>query len=159
MPEFRRYGGYTAYVEGRGCYATVLADQLGMYNDPYDYYGYLAMNQFYSVRLVVDTGMNYLRWSRERASQFMRDHLIETDARISTETLRYSVDYPGQSLAYRIGEREFEQLRDRAHQALGSRFDIRQFHEWVLAPAAVPLNVLEEHVNEQLPQASAALAN
>ena len=159
LPEFRRYGYYTAYSEGWGCYATELADELGLYGNLYDYYGYLAMNQFYSVRLVVDTGMNYLGWSRERASQFMRDHLIETDAQISTETLRYSVDYPGQALAYRIGAREFQQLRDRAHRALGAKFDIRQFHDWVLTPASVPLPVLEHYVNDEIKRASSTPSN
>jgi len=104
----------------------------------------------------VDTGMNYFGWSRARASRFMRDHLIETDAQISTETLRYSVDYPGQALSYRIGEQEFERLRDRARKAMGAHFDIRQFHNWVLAPASVPLSVLENYVDGQIRRTSGA---
>lgn len=153
LPEFRRYGFYTAHGEGWGCYATVLADELGMYQDPYDLYGYLAMNMFYSVRLVVDTGMNYLGWTRERASQYMAAHLLETDAQIATETLRYAVDYPGQALAYRMGERKFEELRERARRALGARFDVRRFHEWILEVGAVPLPVLEKHVEWRIARA------
>src|SRR5260370_42024087 len=113
LPEFRRYGSYTTYSEGWACYAATLADELGMYGDPYHYYGYLAMNQFYSVRLVVDTGMNYLGWTRSQAAEYMRDHLLESDAQISTETLRYSVDYAGQALAYRMGARKFMELREK----------------------------------------------
>ena len=150
LPDFRHHGYYTAYSEGWGCYATTLAEDMGMYEDPSDYYGYLAMNMFYTVRLVVDTGMNYLGWSRQRASRYMRAHLIESDQQIATETLRYSVDYPGQSLAYRMGEMEFEKLRQQAKKDLGERYDVRQFHEWVLAPGAVPLPVLEREFERRL---------
>jgi uncharacterized protein (DUF885 family) len=147
LPEFRRYGSYTAYTEGWGCYGPVLADELGMYSDPYDYFGYLAMNQFYSVRLVVDTGMNYLGWTRSQAAEYMRAHLLESDAQIATETLRYAVDYPGQALAYRMGARTIIELREKARLALGARFDIRQFHDWFLSIGAVPLPVLTKHID------------
>jgi uncharacterized protein (DUF885 family) len=159
LPEFRRYGFYTAYGEGWACYATTLAEELGLYDDPYDYYGYLAMNMFYSVRLVVDTGMNYLGWTRAQATEFMRAHLIESDAQISTETLRYAVDYPGQALAYRMGAREMQELRDRVRRALGKGFDLRQFHDWVFTVGNVPLPILAKYVDRQVQQVLSASAD
>jgi uncharacterized protein (DUF885 family) len=158
LPEFRRYGSFEAYptgpnlfagayTEGWACYATLLADELGMYADPYDYYGYLTMNMFYSVRLVVDTGMNCLGWSRQRATDYMRAHLLQTDPQIATETLRYSTDLPAQALAYRMGARKIAELRDRAKQVRSVRFDIRDFHQWILGSGAMPLSILEKHLD------------
>ena len=147
LPDFRRYGSYTAYIEGWGNYASSLGEDLKLYSDPYDYYGYLAMMQFYNVRLVVDTGMNALGWTRARASQFMQEHLIESDAQVATETLRYSVDLPGQALAYRMGANKILELRQKTQQELGPKFDIRQFHDWVLASGSMPLSALEQHVD------------
>jgi uncharacterized protein (DUF885 family) len=103
--------------------------------------------QFFNVRLVVDSGMNALGWTRARASQFMQEHLLESDAQVATETLRYSVDLPGQALAYRMGANKILELRRKAQQALGPKFDIRQFHDWVLGSGPMPLSVLEQHVD------------
>ena len=146
IPPLRRETYYTAYGEGWGDYASVLADEMGIFTDPYDRYGRLAMDMFISCRLVVDTGMNSLGWSRERAMQFMRDNVLESETQIRSETLRYSVDLPGQALAYKMGSREFQRLRAHARQALGDRFDVRRFHEVVLSSGMLPMGVLTEKV-------------
>jgi uncharacterized protein (DUF885 family) len=121
-----------------------------MYIDPYDRAGRLAMDLFLSSRLVVDTGMNALGWSRERAMDYMREHTLESDAQIATETLRYSTDIPGQALAYKIGSRTIRELRERTRARLGDSFDIRRFHDAMLGYGAMPLGVLERHLERTL---------
>jgi len=147
LPAFRRETFFTAYSEGWGEYASDLAGEMGMYEDPYDRYGRLSMDIFISTRLVVDTGMNALGWTRAQAVAFMREHLMETDTQIHTESLRYSTDIPGQSLAYRMGSLEIRRLREKARSALGPRFDVRRFHEAVLGSGALPMRTLERHVD------------
>jgi uncharacterized protein (DUF885 family) len=150
LPPFRRQDfSDTAFVEGWGEYAAALGNDMGIYADPYDHYGRLMMDMLLSVRLVVDTGMNALGWSRDRAAEFMRDNTLLSETEIATETLRYAVDVPGQALAYKIGSLKMMELRRKAQQTLGPRFDIRQFHEWVIGSGAMPLRVLEQHVNEE----------
>lgn len=146
IPEFRRETFDTAYTEGWGEYAAGLAGEMGMYQDPYDRYGRLAMEMFVSVRLVVDTGMNALGWSRDRAIAYMREHAMETDTQIASETLRYSCDMPGQALAYKMGAMRILELREKARKALGPRFDIRRFHDWILGSGSLPMTTLERHV-------------
>lgn len=143
---YRRAAGFTAYTEGWAEYASDLAGEMGMYADPYARAGRLAMDLFLSTRLVVDTGMNALGWSREKAVAYMRDHTFESDLQIDTESLRYSADYHGQALAYKLGARKFHELRDRAATALGPKFDLPAFHAYVLRYGAMPLSVLEGHV-------------
>jgi uncharacterized protein (DUF885 family) len=104
------------------------------------------MDLFLSSRLVVDTGMNALGWSRDRALAFMRDNTFETELQIGTETLRYSTDMPGQALAYKTGAMKIHELRDRTARALGAAFDLRKFHDWVLDSGSMPLGVLDGHV-------------
>jgi uncharacterized protein (DUF885 family) len=104
------------------------------------------MDLFLSTRLVVDTGMNVLGWPREKAVAYMRDHTFESDLQIDTESLRYSADYHGQALAYKLGARKFHELRDRAAKELGPKFDLPAFHAYVLRAGAMPLTVLEGHV-------------
>jgi uncharacterized protein (DUF885 family) len=104
------------------------------------------MDLFLSSRLVVDTGMNALGWSRERAMTFMRENTLESDVQIDTETLRYAADMPGQALAYKIGARKIHELRDRVQHAQGASFDIRRFHDYLLDYGSMPLGVLEQHV-------------
>ena len=125
----------------------MLAGEMGMYADPYDRYGRLSMEMFVSVRLVVDTGMNALGWPRARAIEYMREHLMETDTQIATESLRYCCDIPGQALAYKMGARRIQELRERARTALGPRFDIRRFHEAVLGSGSLPMSALARHVD------------
>lgn len=117
-----------------------------MYADPYARAGRLAMDLFLSTRLVVDTGMNALGWPRSRAIAYMREHTFESDLQIDTETLRYSADYHGQALAYKLGARKFHELRDMMAKEQGSKFDLPAFHAYVLRAGAMPLTVLEGHV-------------
>lgn len=146
LSAFRRGSNYTPYSEGWGEYASDLAGEMGMYADPYDRAGRLSMDLFLSTRLVVDTGMNALGWTREKAMNFMRDHTLESDVQIDTESLRYSVDMPGQALAYKLGALKIHELRKKAAAEMGAAFDIRRFHDHVLDAGAMPLTVLEEHV-------------
>jgi uncharacterized protein (DUF885 family) len=147
LPSFRRESYDTAFTEGWGTYSADLAEEMGLYRDPYDLYGRLLMDMFLATRLVVDTGMNDLGWPRERAIAFMKENTQESDLQIGTETLRYSVDMPGQALAYRMGARRLLELRERARKALGGRFDIRRFHDAVLGSGSMPMAVLERRVD------------
>ena len=146
IPPFRRETADTAYTEGWGEYASALAGEMGMYEDPYDLYGRLSMEMFITLRLVVDTGMNALGWPRAKAVELMRENLMETDTQIATESLRYSCDIPGQALAYKMGALEIRRLREKARAALGPRFDIRRFHEAVLGSGSLPMTTLARHV-------------
>ena len=143
---YRRNSGFTAFTEGWAEYASDLAGEMGMYSDPYQRAGRLAMDLFLSSRLVLDTGMNALGWSREKGIAFMREHTFESDLQIDTETLRYSTDYHGQALAYKLGARKFHELRARAKQALGPKFDLPAFHAYLLRAGSMPLSVLDGHV-------------
>ena len=152
IPPFRRETTDTAYTEGWGEYASALAGEMGMYEDPYDLYGRLAMEMFVTLRLVVDTGMNALGWPRAKAVELMRANLMETDTQIETESLRYSCDIPGQALAYKMGALEIRRLREKARAALGPRFDIRRFHEAVLGRGSLPMATLERHIDAFIAQ-------
>jgi uncharacterized protein (DUF885 family) len=145
----RRENFDTAFVEGWGEYSAALGLDMGIYDDPYDRAGRLMMDMMLSSRLVVDTGMNALGWTREQAMQYLREHSMMSETEIATETLRYSADIPAQALAYKIGSLRMIALRKRAQERLGPRFDIRQFHEWILANGSMPLQVLEQHVEEK----------
>ncbi len=147
LPSFRREAGWTAYTEGWGEYASSLAGEMGMYEDPYDRAGRLMMDVFLSSRLVVDTGMNALGWTRARAIEYMKANTLESDTQIATETLRYSCDIPGQALAYKMGSARIRELRARAERDLGAAFDVRRFHDAVLGSGPMPLAVLERHVD------------
>ena len=146
----RRENFDTAFVEGWGEYSAALGLEMGIYDDPYDRAGRLMMDMMLSSRLVVDTGMNALGWSREQAMQYLRDHSMMSETELATETLRYSADIPAQALAYKIGSLRMMALRKRAQERLGSRFDIRQFHEWIIGNGSMPLQVLEQVVEEKL---------
>ena len=146
LPKFRRESVYTAYIEGWGEYASDLAGKMGMYDEPYDRAGRIAMDLFLTSRLVVDTGMNYFGWPRAKATAYMKENTLQSDAEIDTETLRYACDMPSQALAYKMGMRKLVELREKAKKALGPRFDIRKFHDAVLGSGSLPLDVLESHV-------------
>ena len=148
LPPYRRSRFYTAFGEGWGDYASIVAGDLGLYTDPYDRYGRLAMDLFISCRLVVDTGMNGLGWTLARGRAFMRDHMLESEAQILTESLRYSTDLPGQALAYKMGSREFVQLRAQAARGMGARFSLPAFHDALLADGTLPLEVVRARVAE-----------
>ncbi|GMV23343.1 MAG: hypothetical protein AMXMBFR57_32920 [Acidimicrobiia bacterium] len=133
------------FTEGWGEYASDVAWEMGVYPDVYAKAGRLGMDLFTSTRLVVDTGMNALGWSRERAMQFMRENTFESEAQIDTETLRYSVDMPGQALAYKLGALAIRDARTRAERLMGDRFDIRRFHDHLLDAGTVPLALFDAH--------------
>jgi uncharacterized protein (DUF885 family) len=147
LPKFRREAGYDAFVEGWAEYCSALADEMGMYDDPYDRCGRLGFDLFLTTRLVVDTGMNLLGWPRAKAVAYMKENTLQSDKEIETETLRYSCDIPAQALAYKMGMRKFVELREKARRELGPKFDIRRFHDAVLGSGAMPLTVLERHVD------------
>ncbi len=141
----RKTARYTAYTEGWGEYASDVAWEMGAYSDVYAKAGRLGMDLFTSSRLVVDTGMNALGWSREWAMQFMKDNTFESDAQIDTETLRYSTDMPGQALAYKLGALAIKDARERVMKAQGAAFDIRKFHDYLLDAGPMPLGMFEQH--------------
>ena len=148
LPAFRRASMSAGYTEGWGEYSSsVVAREMGMYQDPYDLYGRLVFDNFFNVRLVIDTGMNYYGWSRPKAMLYMREHTLESDVQIDSETVRYSVRSPAQALAYRMGRQTFVRLREQATSRLGARFDIRRFHDAVLSVGSMPLFILEQHID------------
>ncbi len=145
VPKFRRFGGYTAYGEGWGLYSELLGKEMGFYQDPYSDFGRLSTALWRAIRLVVDTGIHHKRWSREQAIQYFRDNGLLSERDAAKEVERY-FNLPGQATSYMIGNLKIQELRERARQALGDRFDLRDFHAVVLENGAVPLDVLEELV-------------
>ncbi|MCY1073489.1 DUF885 domain-containing protein [Archangium lansingense] len=157
LPAFRRYGGYTAFVEGWGLYAESLGSELGLYRDPYARFGQLTYEMWRAVRLVVDTGMHAKRWTREQAIQFFKDNASKTEHDITVEVDRYLV-WPGQALAYKLGELKLKELRALATQELGPRFDVRAFHDEVLGQGALPLSFLEARVKSWVERQKATVS-
>ena len=155
MPNFRKYGGYTAFIEGWGLYSESLGEDMGLYDDPYSKFGQLTYEMWRAVRLVVDTGMHYYKWDRQKAIDYFKDNAAKTDQDIVNEIDRYISD-PGQALAYKIGELKLKELRQRSKDALGDKYDIREFHDTVLLSGALPLNILEQNVDKWIAKKKAA---
>ncbi len=151
LPTFRQNSHYTAYVEGWGLYAESLGSAMGFYQDPYSDFGRLNFEMWRAVRLVVDTGIHALGWSRQQAIEFMKAQTVQAEHNIMVEIDRYIV-WPGQALAYKIGELKFQELRKYASATLGKAFDIRDFHDQLLSHGAVPLDLLEQLVQEWVEQ-------
>jgi uncharacterized protein (DUF885 family) len=147
LPYFRRNISVTAFTEGWGLYSEFLGEEMGMYRDPYELFGRYSYEMWRACRLVADTGIHWLGWDIERARRCFTDNSAPSTHNIQTELERY-VSWPGQALAYKVGELRFRQLRREAEQALGERFDIRQFHDTLLLGGPLPLDIVEERVRD-----------
>ena len=149
MPNFRRFQGFTAFVEGWGLYSERLGYDLGLYEDPYSRFGQLTYDMWRAVRLVVDTGMHYKGWTRQQAIDFFKNNAAKAEHDIVNEIDRYLL-MPGQALAYKIGQLKILALRSRAERQLGDDFDIRAFHDHLLGAGALPLDLLEQRMDTWL---------
>ena len=145
LPAFRRFGGYTAFSEGWALYAESLGKELGVFTDPYQWYGRLSDEQLRAMRLVVDTGLHHFGWTRQQAIDYMLANSSMAESDVVAEVERYIV-IPGQALAYKVGERVIRQLREEAERELGERFDVRAFHREVLTDGALPMDVLQTKI-------------
>ncbi|MDJ0710418.1 MAG: DUF885 domain-containing protein [Woeseiaceae bacterium] len=146
LPDFRRYGGFTAFIEGWGLYAESLGKEIGVYTDPYQYFGGLNAELWRSIRLVVDTGIHAKGWSRQQVLDYMYENSAVAEARAVSEAERFMA-IPGQALAYKVGQLRIRAIRDKAEQRLGDKFDVKAFHTQVLKDGAMPLSMLETKID------------
>ena len=153
VPKFRKHSGHTAFVEGWGLYSESLGDEMGIYDDPYSKFGQLTYEMWRACRLVVDTGIHVFGWDRQRAIDFMAKNTAKTMFDIENEIDRY-ISWPGQALAYKIGELKIKEIRKNAEQILGDDFDIREFHDKILESGSLPLDILENKMMDYVKQKS-----
>ena len=146
VPEFRRFGGFTAFSEGWGLYAESLGGELGFYKTPYTKFGQLSAEMHRACRLVIDTGIHSMGWTREQSIKYIEENAALSHDFATAEVDRYIV-WPSQALAYKLGELRIKALRAKAKAALGDRFDIRRFHNAVIDNGALPLDVLEQQID------------
>jgi uncharacterized protein (DUF885 family) len=156
IPEFRKHASFTAYIEGWGLYSESLGHELGLYQNPYSIFGKLTYEMLRAIRLVVDTGMHAMGWSREQAIQFFKQYVGMSDHEIATEVDRYLV-LPAQALAYKIGELKIKEMRRLATQELGDRFDIRAFHFAWLQHGTLPLDIAEQQIDKWIQESVTAV--
>lgn len=154
LPEFRHYTYYTAYTEGWALYSERLGKDVGFYQDPYSDYGRLEADEWRAIRLVVDTGVHSMHWSRQQMLDYFRAHSSMDDTNIQAEVDRY-IAWPAQALGYKIGQMKILELRAKAQKALGPKFDLRAFHDEVLDSGALPMDVLEQRVDAWIEKTSA----
>ena len=147
VPTFRKYLSFTAFVEGWGLYSEELGEFIGLYDDPYDKFGQLTYDMWRAIRLVVDTGMHYKGWTRDEAINLFLENTAKSQLDIENEVDRY-IAWPGQALAYKIGQLKILELRMKAEQELGEKYDIKDFHHEVLKRGSVPLDILDEYIND-----------
>ena len=145
LPAFRRHGGYTAFVEGWALYSERLGKEIGFYEDPYSDYGRLENEMWRAIRLVIDTGVHSKHWSRDQMVEYFHRYTAMDEPNVQSEVDRY-IAWPGQALAYKLGQLEILKLRDEARQKLGSKFDLRAFHDEVVGDGPLPLDVLDSQV-------------
>jgi uncharacterized protein (DUF885 family) len=156
LPDYRKFGDYTAYSEGWALYAESLGKEMGLFSDPYMWYGRLVDEQLRAMRLVVDTGMHALGWSREKAIEYMKANSSMAESDIVAEVERY-IAWPGQALSYKLGQRKIRKLRDYAENALGDKFDVRKFHTQILIDGALPMPTLENKIKRWVNEVKATL--
>lgn len=149
LPQFRRQGSYTAFVEGWALYAESLGDEMGVYDDPYARMGQLTYEMWRAVRLVVDTGIHHLKWDRQRAIDFFMENAAKAELDVVNEVDRY-IAWPGQACAYKIGELEIRKLRRSRERALGAKFDLKAFHDEVLRSGPLPLDILARRIEGRI---------
>ena len=147
VPTFRRYLSFTAFIEGWGLYSEELGEFMGIYEDPYDKFGQLTYDMWRAIRLVVDTGMHYKGWSRDDAINLFLENTAKSQLDIENEVDRY-IAWPGQALAYKIGQLKILELRQKSEKELGDKYDIKDFHHEILKRGSVPLDILEDYINE-----------
>jgi uncharacterized protein (DUF885 family) len=146
LPPVRQQGFYTAFAEGWALYSERLGKEIGFYKDPYSDYGRLQDEMLRAIRLVVDTGFHSKKWTRDQVVAFFHEHSAVDEVEVQSETDRY-ISWPGQALAYKVGQMKILELRERAKKELGSKFDIRRFHDAVLGAGALPMGLLEDRIN------------
>jgi uncharacterized protein (DUF885 family) len=147
MPKFRRFGYYSAFGEGWGLYSEWLGYEMGLYDNPYSKFGQLVYEMWRAVRLVVDTGMHHKKWTRQQAIDYFMENAAKTEQDVVNEIDRY-IYWPGQALAYKVGQMKIKELRARATKELGPKFNVKEFHDLVLGSGAIPLDMLERNVNQ-----------